>query len=98
MHHQAGTAGLPQSRDFKVEPLLATEWKLPDTTTIEFTLRPGVKFHDGSPLTADDVVTRSIVSDPASSVDARELQLDREGGEDRRNVGLVTLKRPTRGA
>jgi peptide/nickel transport system substrate-binding protein len=35
---------------------LATEWKVLDDTTWEFKLRPGVRFQDGSPLTADDVV------------------------------------------
>ncbi len=41
---------------FQIKPLLATSWKQPDDTTYEFTLRQGVKFHDGSPFTADDVV------------------------------------------
>ena len=90
MHHQ-GWDGLVyrNPETFKVEPLLATEWKLPDTTTIEFTLRPGVKFHDGSAFTADDVVyTLNLVSDPTSKVSTPgELQLDRKGGEDRRHVG-----------
>lgn len=39
----------------KFEPLLATEWKLVDELTWEFTLREGVKFHDGTPFTAEDV-------------------------------------------
>ena len=57
MHHQGWDALVYRNPDtFKLEPLLATEWKQPDAKTIEFTLRPGVKFHDGSPFTADDVV------------------------------------------
>src|ERR1044071_10246850 len=52
MHHQGWDTLVYRNPDtFKIEPLLATEWKFPDTTTIDFTLRPGVKFHDGSPLT-----------------------------------------------
>lgn len=39
-----------------IEPSLATEWEQPDPTTWVFTLREGVNFHDGTPLTADDVV------------------------------------------
>jgi peptide/nickel transport system substrate-binding protein len=36
-------------------PSLAAKWESPDPTTWVFTLRPGVKFHDGSPLGARDV-------------------------------------------
>jgi peptide/nickel transport system substrate-binding protein len=39
----------------KLQPGLATAWKNVNETTWEFTLRPGVKFHDGAPLTAEDV-------------------------------------------
>ncbi len=38
------------------EPLLATSWKLVNPTTYEFRLRDDIRFHDGSPLDADDVV------------------------------------------
>lgn len=39
-----------------LKPLLAESWKAIDDTTWEFKLRKNVKFHDGSPFTADDVV------------------------------------------
>lgn len=35
---------------------LAQSWKVIDDLTWEFALRPNVKFHDGSPFTADDVI------------------------------------------
>ena len=70
MHHQGWDALVYRDPDsFKLKPLLATAWQVPDPTTIEFTLRPGVTFHDGSPFTADDVVyTLNLVADPASKV------------------------------
>ncbi|HVT02266.1 MAG TPA: ABC transporter substrate-binding protein [Thermoanaerobaculia bacterium] len=37
------------------EPDLATSWDTPDDKTIVFHIRPGVKFHDGRPVTAKDV-------------------------------------------
>jgi peptide/nickel transport system substrate-binding protein len=39
----------------QLQPGLATSWKTVNDTTWEFTLRPGVRFHDGAPLTAEDV-------------------------------------------
>ena len=70
MHHQAWDAlAYRNPETFKLEPLLATEWKTPDPTTIDLTLRAGVKFHDGSTLTADDVVyTLNLVADPMSKL------------------------------
>jgi peptide/nickel transport system substrate-binding protein len=40
----------------KLVPALATSWKALDDLTWEFKLRKNVKFHDGSPFTAEDVV------------------------------------------
>ena len=37
-------------------PGLAVAWKALDPTTWEFDLRPSVRWHDGTPFTADDVV------------------------------------------
>lgn len=37
-------------------PELATEWKMINETTMELKLRPGVKFHNGDEMTAEDVV------------------------------------------
>src|SRR5580698_2012761 len=41
---------------FQFTPALAESWSQPDPLTLIFHLRPGVRFHDGRLLTADDVV------------------------------------------
>ena len=44
------------SRTFKVEPQLATAWKLINPTQLRITLRNGVKFSDGSVLDVEDAI------------------------------------------
>ncbi len=63
-----------KDNNFQLHPMLATSWSSPDATTWTFKIRQGVKFHDGSPMTAADVVY-SIGQEltPASGTDINAL-------------------------
>ncbi|HWF25406.1 MAG TPA: ABC transporter substrate-binding protein, partial [Solirubrobacteraceae bacterium] len=56
----------------QLQPMLATSWKPnADGSVWTFNLRPGVKFHNGAALTADDVVyTFQQLSDPKNASNA----------------------------
>lgn len=57
--------------DFTLEPKLATKWANPNPKEWVFTIRQGVTWHDGSPLTADDVVaTFDRLTDPKTESSA----------------------------
>jgi peptide/nickel transport system substrate-binding protein len=62
---------------FQIKPLLATSWRQVDGTTIDFTLRRGVTFHDGSPFGADDVVytINTVLTDKQVLVPSNYLYL-----------------------
>ncbi len=45
-----------RDRNLRIVPGLASSWEQTSPTTWRFKLRPGIKFHDGTPFTADDVV------------------------------------------
>ena len=45
-----------RDKDLKPVPVLATRWEAVEPMRWRFFLRPGVRFHDGATLSADDVV------------------------------------------
>src|SRR6195256_3624440 len=63
-------------RPGKLVPGLATEWKVDDKdkTKWRFTLRKGVKFHDGSEFDADAVIWNldKVLNDKAPQFDKRQ--------------------------
>lgn len=67
---------------FELQPWLATHWEQPDPLTWIFTLRDGVTFHDGRPLTARDVawtidsLVDGSLSSPKSGGFAHVLRVD----------------------
>ncbi|MEU4328385.1 ABC transporter substrate-binding protein [Nonomuraea dietziae] len=77
-------------------PRLATEWTQPDPATYLFTLRKGVRFADGTPLTADDAafsLRRHLdpkVASQAASYFTTVKQVEAVGD----GQVKVTLKRP----
>jgi len=59
-----GLVSLDQS--LTPQPNLALSWEQPDATTLIFDIRTDAKFHDGTPVTVDDVIyTYETVVDPA---------------------------------
>jgi peptide/nickel transport system substrate-binding protein len=59
-------SGLVRATSEGLVPDLATEWETPDLSTYVFHLREGVTFHDGTPLTSEDVkFTYDTIRDPA---------------------------------
>ncbi len=54
-------------KSYRPSPMLATSWKVVSDTTWEFTLRQGVKFHNGEPFNAQSVkATMEYIKDPAN--------------------------------
>ena len=79
--------------DLKLLPQLATEWKATNEQTWEFKLRPGVKFHNGDPLTSADVkfsIERTY--DPAAKTNVATVftTIDRIETPDELTVRFIT--------
>jgi peptide/nickel transport system substrate-binding protein len=61
-----------RGKDLKIIPGLAESWEVLEPTRWRFHLRKGVKFHDGSDFTADDVVfSADRARGPSSDVKTR---------------------------
>ncbi len=72
MLQQTGEFLANSGHDLRLRPVLAESWKPnQDGSVWTFKLRPGVKFHNGKILTADDVVaTIDRLADPKNSSNA----------------------------
>jgi peptide/nickel transport system substrate-binding protein len=85
-------------KDLKVVPGLAESWTVsPDGKTYTFKLRPGVKFHDGSALEAEDIVStikRVQSKDIASPLASRLSAIESANAVDPQTVELK-LKEPS---
>ena len=82
--------------NLQMRPALAESWNIsPDQLTWTFHLRPGVTFHDGSPLTADDVVFtyRRIIDQQLSNVDKLSAVADVRASDPATVV--IQLKHPS---
>ena len=64
-----------------VVPRLAQSWEQPDARSIVFHLRAGAKFHDGTPVTADDVkFSLDRILDPAAGAALEPAGRHGDGG------------------
>jgi peptide/nickel transport system substrate-binding protein len=79
---------------FQIKPLLAETYKWVDDTTLEFTLRKNVTFHNGERLSADDVVytINAIIADPGVATPSNYAYIDHAAKVDDARVRIV-LKR-----
>ncbi|MBZ9983568.1 MULTISPECIES: ABC transporter substrate-binding protein [unclassified Mesorhizobium] len=66
-----------RNKEMAIEPALATSWEIVSPTRWRFKLRQGVKFHEGQPFNADDVVATI------------QRQID-PGARNRENLSAVT--------
>jgi peptide/nickel transport system substrate-binding protein len=72
-----------RGKKLEIVPVLATEWKQLDPLTWRFVLRKGVKFHDGTPFTADDVLfSVQRASQPSSQIRVYATALGKPGKVD----------------
>ncbi|MBF8191097.1 ABC transporter substrate-binding protein [Nonomuraea sp. K274] len=86
-------------QDGEIVPLLAEKWDVsPDRKTYTFTLRDNVKFTNGAPFTADDVVFAldRVRTDWKLKIKSQLDVIDEVDKKDD-TTAVVTLKRPSNG-
>ena len=77
--------------DLSLHPALATDWKQTDPVTWRFNLRKGVKFHNGNPFTADDVIASlERIKLPASNMTFAVVSIDRIEKVDDHTIDIIT--------
>ncbi|HEX6979247.1 MAG TPA: ABC transporter substrate-binding protein [Alphaproteobacteria bacterium] len=80
-----------RDENLKVEPALAVSWSNPNPETWRFKLRPNVKFHDGTPFTADDVVfSIQRAQAPGSNVGTKVASVKEVRKVDDLTVDIIT--------
>lgn len=80
-----------RDKNLKVEPALATEWTQTAPDTWRFKLREDVKFHDGAPFTADDVVfSYQRATGPGSNIPTKLASVKEVRKIDDHTVEFVT--------
>ena len=83
------------TNDSKFVPCLAESWMPVNNTTWRFTLRKGVKFHDGTPFTADSVIySLKRVRDNTKLIKAFVYQDIEDVRKDDDFTVIVSTKRP----
>ncbi len=79
---------------FNLVPALATSWRMIDPLTWHFVLRQGVTFHDGAPLTAQDVVFSldRARAPTAATADVVKTSITGVRAVDARTVAITTAR------
>jgi peptide/nickel transport system substrate-binding protein len=87
-------------KDLRIQPDLAEKWELsPDGKTYTFSLRKGVKFHNGRELTSEDVkYSIERIRDPNKASQGKALMASIDGVDTSdKYVAKITLKEPDSG-
>jgi peptide/nickel transport system substrate-binding protein len=85
---------IPSSVDGHYTPFLATGYSTPSPTTLKYTLRSGVKWSDGKPFGANDVVFTFNLLKKNAALDTTGVWAELSGVSSSGNTVTMTLKSP----